>query len=43
MYSYVQSVQRVRAIGKPPDGQICLFRHLKNVVVMPSVGKDTVL
>ncbi|KAF8969863.1 RNA dependent RNA polymerase-domain-containing protein [Flammula alnicola] len=31
-------VQRVRAIGKPPEGQLCLFGHLKNVVVMPSVG-----
>ncbi|THG97697.1 hypothetical protein EW026_g4356 [Hermanssonia centrifuga] len=31
-------VQRVRAIGKPPDGGLCLFRNLKNVVVLPSVG-----
>ncbi|KDR73538.1 hypothetical protein GALMADRAFT_251265 [Galerina marginata CBS 339.88] len=31
-------VQRVRAIGKPPEGMLCLFSHLKNVVVMPSKG-----
>ncbi|CCM04578.1 uncharacterized protein FIBRA_06759 [Fibroporia radiculosa] len=33
-------VQRVTAIGKPdvPDGQICLFEHMKNVVVLPTVG-----
>ncbi|KAH7883307.1 RNA dependent RNA polymerase-domain-containing protein [Phlebopus sp. FC_14] len=31
-------VQRVYAIGKPPEGQLCLFSHLKNVVVFPSVG-----
>ncbi|KAI0075266.1 RdRP-domain-containing protein [Panus rudis PR-1116 ss-1] len=28
-------VQLVRAIGKPPDGQPCFFRGLKNVVVLP--------
>jgi hypothetical protein len=32
-------VQRVRAIGKPPEGMLCLFAHMKNVVVLPSVGK----
>lgn len=32
------AVQSVRAIGKPPDGVFCAFRHLKNVVVLPSVG-----
>ncbi|KAI0719267.1 RdRP-domain-containing protein [Cerioporus squamosus] len=32
-------VQRVVAIGKPPDGVPCFFRNLRNVVVMPSVGK----
>ena len=32
------SVQRVRAIGKPPDDKLCLFRNLVNVVVLPSVG-----
>ncbi|KAI1797142.1 RdRP-domain-containing protein [Ganoderma leucocontextum] len=34
-------VQRVRAIGKPPenDKRLCFFRNLKNVVVMPSVGE----
>ncbi|KAH8099527.1 RdRP-domain-containing protein [Cristinia sonorae] len=30
-------VQRVRAIGEPPAGKLCSFRHLKNVVVLPSV------
>ncbi|THU88603.1 RdRP-domain-containing protein [Dendrothele bispora CBS 962.96] len=32
-------VQRVHAIGKPPKGMLCLFGHLKNVVVLPSVGR----
>ncbi|TFK84610.1 RdRP-domain-containing protein [Polyporus arcularius HHB13444] len=32
-------VQRVWAIGKPPDDVPCFFRNLRNVVVMPSVGK----
>ncbi|KAG6851310.1 hypothetical protein H0H93_011746, partial [Arthromyces matolae] len=32
-------VQRVRAIGKPPKGKLCLFAHMKNVVVLPSVGQ----
>ncbi|KIM48826.1 hypothetical protein M413DRAFT_437999 [Hebeloma cylindrosporum] len=31
-------VQRVRAIGKPPDDKLCLFRNLVNVVVLPSIG-----
>ncbi|KAI0649133.1 RdRP-domain-containing protein [Trametes meyenii] len=31
-------VQRVHAIGKPPDDKLCFFRNLRNVVVMPSVG-----
>jgi len=31
-------VQRVYAIGKPPDDRICFFRGLKNVVVFPVVG-----
>ncbi|KAF9469267.1 RNA dependent RNA polymerase-domain-containing protein [Collybia nuda] len=31
-------VQRVRAIGKPPEGMMCLFAHMKNCVVFPSVG-----
>ncbi|RDB21068.1 putative RNA-dependent RNA polymerase 1 [Hypsizygus marmoreus] len=31
-------VQRVRAIGKPPEGMLCLFAHMKNVVVLPSTG-----
>ncbi|KAL0581131.1 hypothetical protein V5O48_000920 [Marasmius crinis-equi] len=32
-------VQRVQAIGKPPADQLCLFAHLKNVVVLPCAGK----
>ncbi|KAI0325538.1 RdRP-domain-containing protein [Cubamyces sp. BRFM 1775] len=32
-------VQRVKAIGKPPDGKLCFFRNLRNVVVLPSVGE----
>ncbi|THU96521.1 RdRP-domain-containing protein [Dendrothele bispora CBS 962.96] len=32
-------VQRVHAIGKPPEGMRCLFGHMKNVVVLPSVGR----
>ncbi|EMD38185.1 hypothetical protein CERSUDRAFT_113336 [Gelatoporia subvermispora B] len=31
-------VQQVTAIGKPPEGKICFFRNLKNVVVLPSTG-----
>ncbi|KAF8912009.1 RdRP-domain-containing protein [Gymnopilus junonius] len=37
--AYPGDVQRVRAIGKPPEGMLCLFSHLKNVVVMSSRGK----
>lgn len=36
---YSHAVQRVFAIGKPPEGKLCLFAHMKNVVVLPSVGK----
>jgi RNA-dependent RNA polymerase len=32
------SVQRVYAIGEPPKDQLCFFRDLKNVVVLPAVG-----
>ncbi|KZT27322.1 RdRP-domain-containing protein [Neolentinus lepideus HHB14362 ss-1] len=32
------AVQNVWAIGKPPEDQLCLFRNLVNVVVMPSQG-----
>ncbi|KAI0718290.1 RdRP-domain-containing protein [Fomitopsis betulina] len=32
-------VQRVYAIGEPPDDKVCAFRNLKNLVVLPSVGK----
>ena len=45
-YRYVKflpTVQRVRAIGKPPAGMLCLFSHLKNVVVLPSVGRSKFL
>lgn len=31
-------VQRVYAIGEPPADQICLFAHLRNVVVFPATG-----
>ncbi|KAG6853911.1 hypothetical protein C0991_012580 [Blastosporella zonata] len=31
-------VQKVYAIGKPPNNMFCAFVHLKNVVVLPSVG-----
>ncbi|KAG6331650.1 hypothetical protein ID866_7441 [Astraeus odoratus] len=31
-------IQRVYAIGKPPEDQICLFGHLRNVVVFSSIG-----
>jgi hypothetical protein len=32
------TVQRVYAVGKPPEGKLCFFRGLKNVVVLPAVG-----
>jgi RNA-dependent RNA polymerase len=32
------AVQRVYAVGKPPEDKICFFRGLKNVVVLPAVG-----
>ncbi|EIN07212.1 RdRP-domain-containing protein [Punctularia strigosozonata HHB-11173 SS5] len=32
-------IQRVYAIGKPPEDQLCFFSRLKNVVVLPSVGE----
>ena len=32
------TVQRVYAVGEPPEGKICFFRGLKNVVVLPAVG-----
>ncbi|KAF8635589.1 hypothetical protein AX15_000237 [Amanita polypyramis BW_CC] len=31
-------IQRVEAIGKPPEDRLCLFAKLKNVVVLPSTG-----
>jgi len=33
-----RAVQRVFAVGKPPEDKICFFRELKNVVVLPAVG-----
>ena len=32
------TVQRVFAVGEPPEDKICFFRGLKNVVVLPAVG-----
>jgi hypothetical protein len=32
------TVQRVYTVGGPPEGKICFFRGLKNVVVLPAVG-----
>ncbi|KXN89587.1 putative RNA-dependent RNA polymerase 1 [Leucoagaricus sp. SymC.cos] len=37
--AHIGDVQRVRAIGKPPQGMLCLFAHLKNVLVMSSQGE----
>ncbi|KAF9453025.1 RdRP-domain-containing protein [Macrolepiota fuliginosa MF-IS2] len=37
--AHIGDVQRVRAIGKPPKGMLCLFAHIKNVLVMSSQGK----
>ena len=34
----VPTVQRVYAVGEPPQDKICFFRGLKNVVVLPAVG-----
>ncbi|KAJ7217191.1 RNA dependent RNA polymerase-domain-containing protein [Mycena pura] len=34
--AHVGDVQRVQAIGKPPEGMLCSFAGLKNVVVLPS-------
>lgn len=33
-------VQRVRLIGKPPKDKRCFFAHHRNVVVMPSKGRQ---
>ncbi|KAH9843166.1 RdRP-domain-containing protein [Rhodofomes roseus] len=32
-------IQRVYAIGEPPEDKVCFFRNLKNVVVLPSTGE----
>lgn len=37
----IYAVQRVTAIGKPPEGKICSFAGLKNVVVFASKGRLT--
>ncbi|KAI0306234.1 RNA dependent RNA polymerase-domain-containing protein [Multifurca ochricompacta] len=37
--TYSSSIQRVYAVGKPPDDKICFFRGLKNVVVLPAVAE----
>ncbi|KAL4067761.1 RNA dependent RNA polymerase-domain-containing protein [Scleroderma citrinum] len=34
-------VQRVYAIGKPPGDQLCLFAHLRNVVVFATTGTQS--
>ncbi|KAJ6490593.1 RNA dependent RNA polymerase-domain-containing protein [Mycena vitilis] len=34
--THLGDVQRVHAIGKPPEGLLCLFAGLKNVVVLSS-------
>ncbi|KAJ7735431.1 RNA dependent RNA polymerase-domain-containing protein [Mycena olivaceomarginata] len=34
--THLGDVQRVQAIGKPPEGMLCLFAGLKNVVVLSS-------
>ncbi|KAJ7685522.1 RNA dependent RNA polymerase-domain-containing protein [Mycena polygramma] len=34
--THLGDVQRVHAIGKPPEGMLCLFAGLKNVVVLSS-------
>ncbi|KAF8205782.1 RNA dependent RNA polymerase-domain-containing protein [Mycena galopus ATCC 62051] len=34
---HLGDVQRVQAIGKPPEGMLCLFAGLKNVVVLSSI------
>ncbi|KAJ3989755.1 RNA dependent RNA polymerase-domain-containing protein [Lentinula detonsa] len=36
---HLGDAQRVNAVGRPPAGKRNLFGHLKNVVVMPSIGK----
>ncbi|KAJ7766875.1 RNA dependent RNA polymerase-domain-containing protein [Mycena metata] len=38
--AHLGDVQRVQAIGKPPEGMLCLFAGLKNVVVLPSTSPD---
>ncbi|KAJ7172136.1 RNA dependent RNA polymerase-domain-containing protein [Mycena filopes] len=37
---HLGDVQRVQAIGKPPEGMLCLFADLKNVVVLSSTSPD---
>ncbi|KAJ7709483.1 RNA dependent RNA polymerase-domain-containing protein [Mycena rosella] len=35
--THLGDVQRVQAIGKPPEGMLCLFAGLKNTVVLSSL------
>ncbi|KAF7311429.1 RNA-dependent RNA polymerase [Mycena kentingensis (nom. inval.)] len=35
---HLGDIQRVQAIGKPPEGMLCSFDGLKNVVVLPSTA-----
>ncbi|KAJ7256500.1 RNA dependent RNA polymerase-domain-containing protein [Mycena haematopus] len=37
---HLGDVQRVQAIGKPPEGMLCLFAGLKNVVVLSSTDPN---
>ena len=34
----IRTVQRVYAVGEPPEDKLCFFRGLKNVVVLPAIG-----
>ncbi|KAF8660604.1 hypothetical protein AX16_001583 [Volvariella volvacea WC 439] len=36
-------VRRIRAIGKPPENKLCLFAHLKNCVVVSSLGDSPLI
>lgn len=42
-FTLLYPVQRVYAIGKPPEDQLCLFAHLKNVVVFSATGLSYLL
>jgi len=36
--THTHIVQRVFAVGEPPNDKVCFFRGLKNVVVLPAIG-----